>query len=122
MRALEFITGHVIYNPAYTYKFQLKTTMFRQASSKVYKNRFFHLFTLNRVAISWGGIRYVLVITLNGSICRRNWKFAYVLLIAWLKSYGYPASVLEFEVYILKSTRINGRVPRILALSIGIWT
>ena len=27
MRGLEFITGHVIYNPAYTYKFQLKTTM-----------------------------------------------------------------------------------------------
>ena len=27
----EFITGHVIYNPAYTYKFQLKTT---QISSK----------------------------------------------------------------------------------------
>ena len=26
MRALEFIAGHVIYNPAYTYKFQLKTT------------------------------------------------------------------------------------------------
>ena len=26
MRALEFITGHVIYNPAYTYKFQLKIT------------------------------------------------------------------------------------------------
>ena len=26
MRALEFITGHVIYNPAYTYEFQLKTT------------------------------------------------------------------------------------------------
>ena len=26
MRALEFITDHVIYNPAYTYKFQLKTT------------------------------------------------------------------------------------------------
>ena len=23
----EFITGHVIYNPAYTYKFQLKSTM-----------------------------------------------------------------------------------------------
>ena len=23
---LEFITGHVIYNPAYTYKFQPKTT------------------------------------------------------------------------------------------------
>ena len=27
MRALEIITGHVIYNPAYIYKFQLKTTM-----------------------------------------------------------------------------------------------
>ena len=26
MRELEFITGHVTYNPAYTYKFQLKTT------------------------------------------------------------------------------------------------
>ena len=25
MRALEIITGHVIYNLAYTYKFQLKT-------------------------------------------------------------------------------------------------
>ena len=28
MRALEFITGHVIYNPAYTYRFQLKTTQY----------------------------------------------------------------------------------------------
>ena len=27
MRALEFLTGHVIYNPAYTYKFKLKTTI-----------------------------------------------------------------------------------------------
>ena len=27
MRALEFITGHVIYNLAYTDKFQLKTTL-----------------------------------------------------------------------------------------------
>ena len=26
MQALKFITGRVIYNPAYTYKFQLKTT------------------------------------------------------------------------------------------------
>ena len=26
MRALEIITGHVIYNPAYTLKLQLKTT------------------------------------------------------------------------------------------------
>ena len=27
MRALKFITGHVTYNPAYTYKSQLKTTI-----------------------------------------------------------------------------------------------
>ena len=27
MRALEIITGHVNYNPAYTYKFQMKTTL-----------------------------------------------------------------------------------------------
>ena len=26
MRALKFITGHVTYDPAYIYKFQLKTT------------------------------------------------------------------------------------------------
>ena len=26
MRALEFITDHVIYYPAYSFKFQLKTT------------------------------------------------------------------------------------------------
>ena len=30
MRVLKFITGHVIYNPAYTYKFQLKTTQVNQ--------------------------------------------------------------------------------------------
>ena len=27
MRAFKFITGHMIYNSAYTYKFQLKTTI-----------------------------------------------------------------------------------------------
>ena len=27
MRAPEFLTGHVIYNPAYTYRFKLKTTI-----------------------------------------------------------------------------------------------
>ena len=32
MRALEIITGHMVYNPAYTYKIQLKTTL--AASSK----------------------------------------------------------------------------------------
>ena len=31
MRALEFMTGHVIYDPADTYKFQLKTTLFRNS-------------------------------------------------------------------------------------------
>ena len=30
MRALKFIIGHVTYNQAYTYKFQLKTTMIVQ--------------------------------------------------------------------------------------------
>ena len=27
MKAIKIITHHVIYNPAYTYKFQLKTTL-----------------------------------------------------------------------------------------------
>ena len=46
MRALKFITVHVIYNPAYTYKFQLKTTfrstrhsMLRQDLNKKWKAR-----------------------------------------------------------------------------------
>jgi hypothetical protein len=34
MRALEFITGHVIYNLAYTYKFQLKTTLVLMAQPR----------------------------------------------------------------------------------------
>ena len=40
MRALEFITGHVIYNPAYTYKFQLKTTQEEQMKSLMTKANF----------------------------------------------------------------------------------
>ena len=30
MGALEFITGHLIYKPAYTYKFQMETTLILQ--------------------------------------------------------------------------------------------
>ena len=37
MRVLEFLTGHVIYNPAYTYKFQLKATLEISATDKVKK-------------------------------------------------------------------------------------
>ena len=47
MRALEIITGHVIYNPAYTYKFQLKTTYYSIALrhriiDSVYKTKLKH--------------------------------------------------------------------------------
>ena len=38
MRALEFIIGHMIYNPAYTYKFQLKTTI-----DDVYNTKFLEI-------------------------------------------------------------------------------
>ena len=37
MRALEFITGHVTYNPAYTYKFQLKNTQEAVLTLKQFK-------------------------------------------------------------------------------------
>ena len=37
MRTLEFKTGHVIFTLAYTYKFQLKTTMVTHPSLKVSK-------------------------------------------------------------------------------------
>ena len=36
MRALKIITGHVIYNLAYTYKFQLKTTMMLFPESRIF--------------------------------------------------------------------------------------
>ena len=39
MRALEIITGHVIYNPAYTYKFQLKTTKHEKVIKELKKRR-----------------------------------------------------------------------------------
>ena len=39
MRALEIITGHVIYNPAYTYKFQLKTTLLVSISGSLWLSR-----------------------------------------------------------------------------------
>ena len=45
MRALEFITGHVIYNPAYTYKFQLKT------SGCVISLKLQNLITFDKIAI-----------------------------------------------------------------------
>ena len=41
MRALEIITGHVIYNSAYTYKFQMKTTIDpEKVKITVFLNRF----------------------------------------------------------------------------------
>ena len=48
MRALEFIRGHVIYNPDYTYKFQLKTT---KATEK--KNLNFLLMTFSQIFVAF---------------------------------------------------------------------
>ena len=43
----EFITGHVIYNLAYTYKFQVKTTMiYFSAVFSIWKGINFHFFSL----------------------------------------------------------------------------
>jgi hypothetical protein len=44
MRALEFITGHVIYNPAYTYNFQLKTTNKHEKIARNNQDFFFCLY------------------------------------------------------------------------------
>ena len=48
MRALEIITGHVIYNPAYTYKFQLKTTYISSLLANFYT---LEIFVLNSPVI-----------------------------------------------------------------------
>ena len=45
MRALDIIIGHVIYNSAYTYKFQLKTTSIalrHRIIDSVYKTKLKH--------------------------------------------------------------------------------
>ena len=42
-KSTQFITGHVIYNPAYTYKFQLKTT-FTTTCNKL--EEFYHVVSL----------------------------------------------------------------------------
>ena len=42
MRALKLWTGHVIYNPAYTYKFKLKTTNI-QTAQILFLSSFFQL-------------------------------------------------------------------------------
>ena len=54
IRALKFITGHVIYNTAYTYKFQLKTTWF--ISNGWFKSS----------AWTWGATEHVGNISKNG--------------------------------------------------------
>ena len=45
----EFITGHVIYNPAYTYKFQLKTT--KELQIALWMHRFMRIARFNCHAI-----------------------------------------------------------------------
>ena len=39
-KSTQFITGHVIYNPAYTYKFQLKTTLVHKLDYAIYRASF----------------------------------------------------------------------------------
>ena len=52
MRALKFRTGHVIYNPVYTYKFQLKTTTDRwKENCKIKPGLVTYLTSLGTVAI-----------------------------------------------------------------------
>ena len=53
MRALKFITGHVIYNLAYTYKFQLKTTKVLEK----YQNYHLKIILLNiTLLVDWSGL------------------------------------------------------------------
>ena len=51
---VEFITGHVIYNQAYTYKFQLKTTIIKYcpAESSQYHPLFLKLDTFTEISRS----------------------------------------------------------------------
>ena len=65
MRVLQFITGHGIYNPAYTYKFQLKTTIAMIPSINLIvtggtdKTMFFFKFVTNEKGIDMNPIRCI---------------------------------------------------------------
>ena len=61
MRALEFITGHVIYNPAYTCKFQLKTTQINLMVNCYWRQDFQHL----QIWTTWDTIPTFLTICLQ---------------------------------------------------------
>ena len=43
MRALELVTGHLIYNPSYAYKFQLKTPIILQGCDITFLNHVFEI-------------------------------------------------------------------------------
>ena len=79
MRALEFIIGHVIYNPAYTYKFQLKTTLNLLKDAPYSKDK---LSCLKKADIMWSNSvtclvcfhlmnvkKYVLIQSILGHFC-----------------------------------------------------
>ena len=69
MRALEFITGHVIYNPAYTYKFQLKTT--KELQIALWMHRFMRIARFNCHAIREVKKPFVKVHKINAwSLCK----------------------------------------------------
>ena len=85
MRALEFITGHVIYNPAYTYKFQLKTTLttfgMQLANANVKKNSWKCILNLTEKHVSPQKTNFHLLSIDAKCICSqsRNWQAIHYL-------------------------------------------
>ena len=83
MRALEFVTGHVIYNPAYTYKFQLKTTL-----------DFIEAFLCRKSAASSFRRSCIIVLT---TILAHSFSFSDIQILSVLISSGKALPLLELS-------------------------
>ena len=94
----QIITGHVIYNPAYTYKFQLKTTpdTFSQSFYKIWLTCWF-ISKLNHLTVS----------LLKLTSFSQNYNFFFQLSF-WMKQfviYIRSAEYMSQWLYIVKSYR-----------------
>ena len=99
MRALEFVTGHVIYNPAYTYKFQLKTTL-----------DFIEAFLCRKSAASSFRRSCIIVLT---TILAHSFSFSDIQILSVLISSGKALPLLELS-WVMTPVRVCCLWPFVL--------
>ena len=94
MRALKFITGHVTYNPAYTYKFQLNTTI---VLAGVFLNMII-------CGLLFRDLEWTKTLRVNKKIVKRKSKSSEQLKTGSLSSVSSPSRYIFFSL----KTELNG--------------